>query len=252
MVTSLLSSHLEQITACAASISELEFPKPKQFENSLLSQHDITALIRDTEIHERALFSIAPPPFPAKQDQTNFSGSTISGRPSVAPNASRAPKRNTAVAAVLGRDLFRKVREADGSSATTSYGSRNRAKGEIDVEVLLQGASRLCDVYPVPGAGDEIARLRARFEQLSANIAHYEDRVARNSKQLDGMYARQGYGDDDVEEETGLEEDEVKVPVMTKEDLEMEEREIRELERKKRGLESRVSEMEKDLGGLMR
>jgi hypothetical protein len=42
------------------------------------------------------------------------------------------------------------------------------------------------------------------------------------------------------------------VAPMTKEDLMREEEEIRELERKKRGLEDRVTGMERDLGGLMR
>ncbi|KAF4554622.1 Hypothetical protein D9617_4g003770 [Elsinoe fawcettii] len=254
-MTSLLSSHLEQISACAASISELEFPKPKQFENSFLAHHDITALIRDTEIHERALFSIAPPTLPIRPDQSNFSGSAFNNsRATATPHASRAPKRNTAVAAVLGRDLFRKVREADGSVATSGYGARNRAKGEVDVDILLQGAVRLCEVYPVAGSAERIAKLRARHEQLQANITHYEDRVARNAKQLDGMYARQGWSEEDLELDTDTVpiEPPISMPVMTKEDLEREEREIRELERKKKGLESRVTEMEKDLGGLMR
>ncbi|PNS21710.1 hypothetical protein CAC42_1564 [Sphaceloma murrayae] len=253
MATTLLSSHLEQISACAASISELEFPKPKQFENSLLSQHDITALIRDTEIHERALFSIAPPPLPSKPDLNASAGSSYNARASATPHASRAPKRNTAVAAVLGRDLFRKVREADGTTSTNSYGAKNRSKGELNVEVLLQGASRLSEVYPVAGAAGRIEKLRARFEQLSANIAHYEDRVARNAKQLDGMYARQGWEEEDDDGESivgGV--DTGAASGMTREDLEREEKEIRDLERKKKGLESRVSEMEKDLGGLMR
>jgi len=39
---------------------------------------------------------------------------------------------------------------------------------------------------------------------------------------------------------------------MTIEDLRREEEEVKELERNKRGLEERVTGMEKDLGGLMR
>ncbi len=39
---------------------------------------------------------------------------------------------------------------------------------------------------------------------------------------------------------------------VTEEDLEKEQEEIYELERKKRGLEDRVSGMERDLGGLLR
>lgn len=246
MAPSLLSSHLEQISLCAASIAELDFPGPKQFTNALLGRHDITALIRDTEIHERALFSIAPPTMSSKGDMNLFSQPQVAtgiSRQSLAPHAARGPKRNAAVAAVLGRDLYRKVRAADNTANRIQYGDAPRGKGELDVDVLLEGATRLCQVYPVPGAAEEIRRLKARYEQLRANIAHYEEVVARNSLQLDGMGSR---GQDLGEMEEGAEEE----VVLTRQDLEREEREIGDLERKKRGLESRVSEMEKDLGGL--
>lgn len=238
MASTLLTSHLDQISLCAASISELEFPGPKQFTNALLGRHEITALIRDTEIHERALFSIAPPTLPSKGDNGTRYG--------LAPHASKAPKRTAAVAAVLGRDLYRKTRETD-TNRQGQYGEQSRGKGELDVEVLLEGATKLCQVYPVPGAAEEIRRLKARHEQLRANIAHYEDKVARNSLQLDDMTRRSHQGIADTD-------DTINAPdaVMTREELEKEEREIGDLERKKKGLESRVSEMEKDLGGLMR
>ncbi len=58
---------------------------------------------------------------------------------------------------------------------------------------------------------------------------------------------------EDVEDiaDTATGAEEVSLP-MTKEDLEQEEREVRELESKKQGLQDRVEGMEKDLGGLMR
>ena len=71
-VMALLDAHLEQISLCATSIAELpyvhcnllypsrligtSFAPPKIFTNALLQNHDITSLIRDTELHERALF----------------------------------------------------------------------------------------------------------------------------------------------------------------------------------------------------
>ena len=140
-MTSLLSSHLEQISLCASSIAELPFPGPKIFTNALLSNHDITSLIRDTEHHERALFHLAPPPLP-KARSTDFA-SSISSAP--APSAAarrqtgyggRQPK-NKAVAAVLGGDLFQATRRVD---------TTGRQKGGIDVEVLLHGAEKLAAV----------------------------------------------------------------------------------------------------------
>jgi hypothetical protein len=139
MTSSLLSSHLDQISLCASSISDLPFSRPKQFTNALLSHHDITALIRDTEQHERALFSIAPPPVPSKsqiqQISSNFT--TPASRSIVTSNTQRPPRRHTAVAAVLGGDLYRKTR-------TGHSGKQN--KGDIDVELLLRGAEKLCRV----------------------------------------------------------------------------------------------------------
>ena len=82
---SLLSAHFEQIAISCQGIDSLpyvkdrpafkpptddqtcSFPPPKIFTNALLANHDITSLIRDTEAHERALFSVPPPPPPAAQ-----------------------------------------------------------------------------------------------------------------------------------------------------------------------------------------
>ena len=56
----------------------------------------------------------------------------------------------------------------------------------------------------------------------------------------------------DVEAAEQSEDLEAKLLPMTQQHLESEEAEIRELERKKKGLEERVAGMERDLGGLMR
>lgn len=66
--------------------------------------------------------------------------------------------------------------------------------------------------------------------------------------------SRAGYddGDDVGSEEVDNNENENAAIPLTTEDLEQEEVEIRELEKKKKGLEDRVTGMERDLGGLMR
>jgi len=191
----LLSAHLEQISLCAASIADLpyvnpykitapllytydlhtiltappSFPSPKIFTNALLHPHDITTLIRDTESHERALFSVPPPaPPPRAQDPSSSTFGAInnrrtttfnaSGRSSVidgsvggGANAVRAPRRNTAVAAVLGGDLVDRIRRGGGGGVGSGLGyrhfeGRERERGEVDVEVLLEGAEKLCSV----------------------------------------------------------------------------------------------------------
>ncbi|EME42402.1 hypothetical protein DOTSEDRAFT_73286 [Dothistroma septosporum NZE10] len=244
-MASLLSSHLEQISLCATSISELPFPGPKRFTNALLGQHDITALIRDTETHERALFHLAPPPLPSQSAAHDFVGTSVSEpAPTKTPRRAtfyghRQPK-NKAVAAVLGGDLYQRTRKE---------GAAVRQKGEVDVALLLQGAERLLAVYPVAGAADRISQLRRRHQQLDANISHYEAHVNQQSAKLASM-SRSTYSED--EDDVRNDKPTIDITTMTKEDLEKEEAEIQELERKKKVLEDRVSGMERDLGGLMR
>ncbi|PPJ49981.1 hypothetical protein CBER1_04731 [Cercospora berteroae] len=249
-MAALLNSHLEQISLCATSIAELPFPGPKMFTNALLSQHDITSLIRDTEQHERALFHLAPPPLPGAP------GNNDSNNTSNPPAASTAktPKRRAtvygqrqsksrAVAAVLGGDLYNRTRQESAAA---------RIKGEMDVEVLLEGAERLLAVYNIPGTADKISQLRSRHRQLTANIKHYEAKVNQQTEDLARMN-RLPVSDDD--EDLIPYEDEDKTitgPFITKEDLEKEEADVRELEKKKQTLTERVNDMEKDLGGLMR
>ncbi|TKA66203.1 hypothetical protein B0A55_08628 [Friedmanniomyces simplex] len=258
-MASLLTTHLEQISLCSNSIADLAFPPPKMFTNALLHTHDITALIRDTEAHERALFHLAPPPLPSKASEFASSASS-----SAAPASSTAGRRATtygarqpksrAVAAVLGGDLYQKTRKA------ADTGTAGRQKGDIDVEVLLEGAEKLGAVYPIPGEADKIDSLRRRHQQVAANIAHYEDRVGRNAQELQLMNrpsSRGGYRDGPEEnmaeaEPASEEAAATGAATITKEDLRREEEEVRELERKKKGLEERVTGMERDLAGLIR
>lgn len=83
---------------------------------------------------------------------------------------------------------------------------------------------------------------------IAESIAQLEDRVAANTAELESM--RQSYeeDDDDFEPVPASQPEALEV---TDEDLERELAEIRELERKKRSLEERVTGMERDLGGLM-
>ncbi|PBP26172.1 DASH complex subunit Spc34 [Diplocarpon rosae] len=252
---SLLERHLEQISLSAESIATLSFPPPKIFTNALLSSPDITSLIRDTEPHERALFSVPPPPAhisfstpypdPApSRRQTVFNvaqGEVTAG----ITTGSRAPRRNTAVAAVLGAELHSKVRKTEG-------------KGDIDIEVLLRGAEKLNNVYSVHGVPERISGLRNRYARIKDGLGFYENKVGRQTRELERINRGATPGDEDEDFEDYEADDEVlkgqtlfEVEV-TDEDLRAEEEEIRELERKKRELEERVSGMERDLGGLLR
>ena len=111
---------------------------------------------------------------------------------------------------------------------------------------------------PMPGARERMSSLRTRFDQLTASVTKYETRVAKQAAQLAKRSRRGGMTGD--QDDTGLgeppeftvrDERTSELPI-TAEDLESEEQDIRELERKKRALEDRVNGMDRDLGGLLR
>ncbi|KAF1848211.1 acyl-CoA dehydrogenase NM domain-like protein [Cucurbitaria berberidis CBS 394.84] len=218
----LLDAHLEQISLCATSIAELPY---------------------------RALFSVPPPPAPPKHAEPSVStnrrntifnpnggGASISGG---GANAVRAPRRNTAVAAVLGNELVERIRRGGGGGAGSGLGYRTydgNNKNEVDVEPLLEGAEKLLGVYPIPGAHDKIATMRQRHAQVTASIDYYESRLAEQQIQLTRLNRSRETMHDDADD---AEEEPQSLVPMTEEDLRREEEEMRQLERKKRELEDR-------------
>lgn len=249
---SLLSAHLDQIGFSCQGIDSLPFPPPKIFTNALLSHHDITSLIRDTESHERALFSVPPPPPPPtkpadqqeviehqqKRRRTVFN--VASGEITTGPPTSRggaAPRRHTAVAAVLGGEMHDALRR----------GETDR-RGDVDVDVLLRGAEKLCGVYELPGARERIAALRVRHRNGRNTAAYYEAKVAEQAEALASLN-KKDWMEDEGDEEEKEDEDEGD-DVWTVEDLRREEEEARGMEAKKRELQLRLRAMEKDLAAL--
>ncbi|GAB1317519.1 DASH complex subunit SPC34 [Madurella fahalii] len=249
---SLLQAHLEQISISCQGIDNLPFPPPKIFTNSLLSNPDITSLIRDTEAHERALFSVPPPPPPAtshnpdppkpsSRRRTVFNvaaGEVTAGPP---PNSTRSgpARRNTAVAAVLGGDLHAQI--------VPRGGEGRLGGGDVDIEVLLHSAEKLCAVYPLPGARERIPMQRQKFAQQSNTLAYYEAKVAEQQEALERMNAERMYEEEADEEE----KEESRGGVLTEEDLRREEEVVRELDKKKKELQTRLRAIESDLGGLL-
>ncbi|KAF6815595.1 dash complex subunit spc34 [Colletotrichum sojae] len=255
---SLLSIHLEQIAISCEGIDSLPFPPPKIFTNAMLYNNDITSLIRDTEAHERALFSVPPPPAaptsanpdpkPTSRRQTVFnvaSGEVTTGPPPGRAGAGSGPRRHTAVSAVLGGDLHDQIRRGERQAAIKG--------GDVDVEVLLRGATKLCGVYALPGALERIPQIRSRYAHQTNTLAYYEAKVAEQQAALERMNKDHWMGDGDEEEEQEEEDDDKDEDedFMTQEDLRAEEEVVRDLDRKKRELQQRLRAMEKDLGGLL-
>lgn len=253
----LLDNHLEQISLSSAAIAELPFPPPKIFTNALLHSHDITALIRDTESHERALFSQAPSKHESSVPHRNTIHSAKDQGEAFLRDSGlmRRPRHGTAAATLLGGDL--------GEQLQRENLAEPKGRGEVDVELLLRGAERLCGIYPIPGALEKIASLRIRHGQLASSINRFEARVSKQTGQLARMNRSKSFAngsdEDDVDEGGDFSvENTHEMPTMsqdvqiTAEDFKREEEDIRELERKKRALEDRVSGMERDLGGLLR
>lgn len=118
------------------------FPQPRIFTNALLGPHDITALIRDTEAHERALFQTDPSAKSQRRAtrrgtmfQSEADGESMASR----IYAVRNNRNQSAVARVLGSDMMDEIKRSAGTSA---MGTRN----EVNIDVLLRGAEILCNV----------------------------------------------------------------------------------------------------------
>ncbi|KAJ4293024.1 hypothetical protein N0V88_005688 [Collariella sp. IMI 366227] len=73
--------------------------------------------------------------------------------------------------------------------------------GEVDIEVLLHGAEKLCAVYPLRGALERIPEMRGKYAQQSGMLRYYEGKVA---EQVERMEAQRdgGKGEDEDGDET--------------------------------------------------
>jgi hypothetical protein len=88
--------------------------------------------------------------------------------------------------------------------------------------------------------------MRQRHAQVTASIDYYEERLAEQTTQLSKLNRNRDF----LDEEEEVEEEPPEAPPLSEEDLLREEEEMRELERKKRALESRVQSMSRDISGL--
>lgn len=201
-------------------------------------------MIRDTEPHERALFSIDP-------SAINRSSQASTVRPTVVENAlhgrkslfpSAQPVKQSAVTRLLGTEMLREIRQSTGNAA--------RSQERVNVEVLLRGAEKLCKVYAVPGVPDKIQTLRKRYQEISASLLSVEEKVRQQQSLSDRR--NKGLRDDEMGDEDEPDIDAVSqdTAAFTLEDFQAEEEEIRELEARKKTLEDRISGIERDLGGL--
>lgn len=115
---------------------------------------------------------------------------------------------------------------------------------------------------PISGAAEKIISLRTRFEKLSTSISRFESRVSKQTAELarlnrprdDDLEAGE-QSHEDKEDNFDVDDDALtravsQGPLVTLAELRREEEEIRELEKKKRGLEDWIKDMDKDLGGL--
>lgn len=152
-------------------------------------------------------------------------------------------RQGSAVAKVLGSDMLRRIQQS-------SRRRQSRSRG-VDVEVLLQGAERLCAVHPVAGAKERIASLRTRYSQTMESVSHYESLVLKQQTKLKRINSDLEHDDFSGHEESAIMENTIPT-AMTEADLRAEEEDIKELEARKKALEDRVAGIEKDLGGLLR
>lgn len=109
----------------------------------------------------------------------------------------------------------------------------------------------LTENSPIPGAQERIAALRQRHTRLEASIEYYEGRIAEQTTQLSRLNRSRDYIDDEPEDAEAGSQAPTFQP-MTEDDLRREEEEVKQLEKKKRGLEDRVNSMGRDISGVLR
>jgi hypothetical protein len=98
---------------------------------------------------------------------------------------------------------------------------------------------------PIPGALEQIASLRQRHSRLQSSIAYYEARSSDQAEQLHKLRPKHYDDEDDIE--LNIETEKPPEEIFTQADVQREEDEIKELERKKRSLEERVTRIDQDL-----
>lgn len=98
---------------------------------------------------------------------------------------------------------------------------------------------------PIAGALERIAKLRERHVRLRSSINYYEELSAQQAEQLGLLNKPRDFGQAEVDADD--EEEEEEQDFYTQEDYRQEEQTVRDLERKKKTLETRVAEMDKDL-----
>jgi hypothetical protein len=96
--------------------------------------------------------------------------------------------------------------------------------------------------------------LRHRHQRLMGSIEHYEGLVDEQQSQLNQLNRPRDIDSDEEDETMPADDEDARPPelFLSEEDVQKEEEEIRELERKKVMLEERVSSLGKDITGVLR
>lgn len=102
------------------------------FTNAMIHPHDITTLLRDTEAHERALFTTTPEDRAQSRRRTGFPSKGIYDN----DLGSLVGRRQTKVEMLLGGDMLDQIRRRGAGEGRT----------ELDVDFLLKGAEKLCGI----------------------------------------------------------------------------------------------------------
>lgn len=120
-------------------------------------------------------------------------------------------------------------------------------KGEVDLEVLLHGVEKLCNVYPRPDALERIGAIRRKNAQQWDTMEYFERGIAKQQEEASRRFNKDHLFSDDEEED---EVDGAGDGRMTEEELRREEEEVRRFERRQRELRERLRTMGKDMSGL--
>jgi hypothetical protein len=157
---------MERLEEDAASLQHLSFKHPKAFVNALLSDRDITSLIRDAETHEQALFTCPP---------TSDKGAPVATKQGLTKMRLQIRREATALLGIS------RVSQAGNTTAAQST-------DEAGLSALLACVEKLLLLYPAQGVQAQVDMMRHKYARLTESIAALEDDFVWQQKELDSQH----------------------------------------------------------------
>lgn len=146
--------HILRIAENAESISTLYFRPPGSFTNAIITQPEITNIIRDADSNERRLFRV--------EDQ-----------------AARKIARNKSI---FNRDITKTLDNASQHNADQP----GRLDG-VNIDALCGAINDIVKDYPISGIIEKTSQYQKQWRELTESISHYEDLLTTQEQRINEL-----------------------------------------------------------------